>query len=82
MYLCICRYTCVSLCVCMCICIACAHVQVCTCACTVIYEISRFTWLSGTLIVPLSKKCPSSDKGVLGPYGLALPVVKDSWASP
>ena len=37
----------------------------------------------GTLIVPfVGEKDHSSDKGILGPYGTALPVVKDSWASP
>ena len=42
MYLCICRYTCVSMCVCMCIYIACisANVHVCTCACAVIFLFS------------------------------------------
>ena len=33
-------------------------------------------------IVPLAKRNPFSDKGILGSYGLALPVVWDSWASP
>ena len=42
-----------------------------------IFEFSRLIlWLGD----PDCTFC--SDKGILGPYGLALPVVKDSWAGP